>query len=320
MAGKVIGSAYTNIAGKTILMCGLAVGLLAGPGWAQTNEFVDQSQLDSVTGKAADAVASVREFFNDYRVQTAVVLILIVLGLTLWLLGARAGRLLFALLLGTAGIAPGMYLAAAFELPLWPGALVGGLLGMLLGVFIFRLGIMLVGMCISTMLALGIFAVVRMEPNDLVELRNAMQECLVSVQEDSANMSYTAEAKNEKIAFSVGLDSNEPSVEKIRILLEKYRGDLLIAAVIGLAAGLLLQIFARSFMLVLTTACLGTTMVLGGVWLWLALRGQKPEELLGLKPVSSIVVFLVMLALGMLVQLTMTRKRAEVEVDEEEND
>ncbi|NIA08039.1 MAG: hypothetical protein GWP14_10490 [Actinobacteria bacterium] len=302
----------------TILMCGLAIGLLPEPGLAQANEFADTAQLGGVTDKAADAVAAVREFFNDDRVQTAIVLILIVLGLTLWLLGARAGRLLFALLLGTAGVAPGMYLAAALELPLWPGALAGGLLGMLLGVFIFRIGIMLVGMCISTMLALGIFAVIYMETDDQVNLRNAVQDCLVSVQkEDSSNLTYTAETKGERIAFSVGLDSNKPSVETIKQLLEKYRGGLLVAAVIGMATGLLLQLFASSFMLILTTACLGTTMVLSGVWLWLALRGQKPEEQLGLKPISSVVVFLVMLALGMLVQLTMTRKRPEPETEEE---
>ena len=169
------------------------------------------------------------------------------------------------------------------------------------------------------MLALGIFAVAQMETNDLVELRNAMQDCLVSGQEkDSSNMTYTAEAKDDRITFSMGLESNEASFETIKQLANKYRGGLLITAVIGMAAGLLLQIFASSFMLVLTTACLGTTMLLGGVWLGLAFRGQRPEELLGLKPVSSIVVFLVMLALGMLVQLTMTRKRKEVEAEEEE--
>ena len=315
MSDKTIGSGAAAI----ILMCGLVIGLLAEPGLAQTNEFSDTAQLGGVTEKAADAVVAVREFFNDYRVQTAIVIILIVLGLTLWLLGARAGRLLFALLLGTAGVAPGMYIAAGLELPLWPGALAGGLLGMLLGVFIFRIGIMLVGMCISTMLALGIFAVVQMETNDLVELRNAMQDCLVSAEEkDSSNLAYTAEAKDDRITFSMGLQSNEASVETIKQLANKYRGGLLITAVIGLAAGLLLQIFASSFMLVLTTACLGTTMLLGGVWLGLAFRGQRPEEMLGLKPVSSIVVFLVMLALGMLVQLTMTRKRKEVEAEEEE--
>jgi len=274
MSDKTIGS----WAAVTILLCGLVIGLLAEPGWAQREDCaVEPAQLDGVTEKAADAVAAVRKFFNDYRVQTGVVLILIVLGLTLWLLGARAGRLLFALLLGTAGIAPGMYMAAALELPLWPGALAGGLLGMLVGVFIFRIGIMLVGMCISTMLALGIFAVVNMETDDLVELRNAMQNCLVSGQEkDSSNMTYTAEAKDERITFSMGLASNEASVETIKQLISKYRGGLLITAVIGMAAGLLLQIFASSFMLVLTTACLGTTMVLGGVWLGLTFRGQRP--------------------------------------------
>ena len=303
----------------TILMCGLVVGLLAEPGWAQTNELVEPTQLEGVvTEKAADAVAAVREFFNDYRVQTAVVVILIVLGLTLWLLGARAGRLLFALLLGTAGIVPGMYVAAALELPLWPGALAGGLAGMLLGVFIFRIGIMLVGMCISTMLALGIFTVFYMEPNDQVDLRDAFQDCLVSAQEEeSPNLGYTAEAKSERITFSLGLDSNKPSVETIKHLVDKYRGGLLITVVVGLAAGLLLQIFVSSFMLVLTTACLGTGMVLGGAWLAWAFFVQKPEDTVGLKPVSSAIFFLVMLALGMLVQLTMTRKRVEAETEEE---
>ena len=86
----------------------------------------------------------------------------------------------------------------------------------------------------------------------------------------------------------------------------------------GLAVGLLLQILARSFMLILTTATLGTAMVLLGVWLGLTFRGQKPEELLGLKPVSLLVVILVILGLGMLVQITMTRKRAEVQPEEDE--
>ena len=168
------------------------------------------------------------------------------------------------------------------------------------------------------MLALGIFAVVQMETDDLVKLRSAVQDCLVSAQEDSSNLTYAAEAKSERITFSMGLESNEASFETIKQLANKYRGGLLITAVIGMAAGLLLQIFASSFMLVLTTACLGTSMVLGGVWLGLTFRGQKPEELLGLKPVSSVVVLLVMLALGMLVQLTMTRKHKQVEPDEEE--
>jgi len=42
--------------------------------------------------------------------------------------------------------------------------------------------------------------------------------------------------------------------------------------------------------------------------------------MLGLKPVSSRVVFLVMMALGMLVQLTMTRKHAKAEPEEEEEE
>lgn len=299
-----------------VLLCGLAVGLTAKPAWGQTEVANEMAQLDAVGEKAADAVAAVREFFNDYRVQTAVVLILIVLGLTLWLLGARAGRLLFALLLGTAGVIPGMYVAAEMDLPLWPGALAGGLAGMLLGVFIFRIGIMLVGMAISTILALGIFTVIYMEQDDQIELRNAVQDCLVSAQEAEPGLEYTGT----RMAFNIGMESNEASVETIKKLMDKYHQGLLITIVVGLAAGLLLQLFVSSFMLVLTTACVGTIMVLGGVWLGLAFRGQKPEETVGLKPVSSIVVFMVMLGLGMLVQLTMTRKRKETEAEEEDEE
>ena len=97
-----------------------------------------------------------------------------------------------------------------------------------------------------------------------------------------------------------------------------YQNGLLISVVGGLAAGLLLQLFARAFMLVLTTSFLGTSMVLGGVCLGLAFKGKKADELLGLNPMSSMVIFVVMLGLGMLVQLTMTRKRAEAEEEEEE--
>lgn len=295
----------------------LAFAMPAHPARAQTTEFTDQAQI--VTQTASDAVARVREFFNDPRVQAVIVLILIVLGLTLWLLGARAGRLLFALLLGTAAIAPGMYLASALQLPLWPGAVAGGLLGMLIGVFIFRIGIMLVGMCISTLLAVGVFAVVRMEPDDLVQLKNTVQDSFISTQQE-ANQTplYQAETAEGQIAFDIGLGTYQQDEDTVTQLLTKYRSGLLIAAVTGLAVGLLLQIFASSFMLVLTTATLGTTMILFGVWLGLTFRGQKPEDVLGLKPVSSAVIFLVMLALGMLVQLTMTRKRAEPELAEEE--
>ena len=300
----------------TILLCGLALGLAGEPAWGQTQEAVNPAQMDRVTEKAADAVAAVREFFNDDRVKLAVVVILVVLGLTLWLLGARASRLLFGLLLGTAGIVPGMYLAAALNLPLWPGAIAGGLAGMLLGVFLFRIGIMLVGMVISTILALGIFTVICMEPSDQITLRNAMQDCLVSAQKDGSGLSYSPT----RMAFSIGLKSNQVSIDTIKQLTDKYHAGLLITIVAGLAVGLLLQLFVSSFMLVLTTACLGTGMVLGGVWLGLAFRGQRPEDTLGLKPVSSVIVFLVMLALGMLVQLTMTRKRKEAEEEEKEEE
>ena len=118
----------------------------------------------------------------------------------------------------------------------------------------------------------------------------------------------------------VALGNYQQGAMTIRGLANKYRNGLMVSAVIGLAVGLLLQIFAGSFMLVLTTATLGTAMVLFGVWLGLAFRGQKPEEILRLKPVSSVVIFLVMLALGMLVQLAMTRKRAEVELEEEKEE
>ena len=142
-----------------LLLSGLTVGVLAVPGRGQgAEELLAGSEEFTLT--PSEAVDKVRNFFQDSRVQVGIVVVLVVLGLTLWLLGARAGRLLFALLLGTAAIIPGMYGAEALELPLWPGALVGGLLGMLLGVFIFKVGIMLVGMCITTLLAVGIFMAV----------------------------------------------------------------------------------------------------------------------------------------------------------------
>lgn len=299
----------------TMLLAALAVPMMAQPARAQNTESFDQAHMEEVTDKAAQAVASLREFFSDNRVRVVVVLVFIVLGLTLWLLGARAGRLLFALLLGTAAILPGMYLASILELPLWPGALVGGLLGMLLGVFIFRIGTMLVGMCICTLLAVSIFTVARMEPNDLVDLKNATQDWLMSRQQEAdLAAAYTAEPT----ALPAGQDNWQRLADTTREVLDKYRSGLLVAAVTGLAVGLLLQILARSFMLILTTATLGTAMVLLGVWLGLTFRGQKPEELLGLKPVSLLVVILVILGLGMLVQITMTRKRAEVQPEEDE--
>ena len=50
----------------------------------------------------------------------------------------------------------------------------------------------------------------------------------------------------------------------------------------------------------------------------LAFKGKKAGELLKLKPISAMVIFVVMLGLGMLVQLTMTRGRVEAEEEEEE--
>ena len=311
-------SAAFAVTGLFILLGGLAFPMMAQPALAQSNEteFIDPAE--QVSQKASDAVATVRELFNDRRVQNLVVLVLIVLGLTLWLLGARAGRLLFALLLGAAAVIPGMYLALAFELPPWPGALVGGLLGMLVGVFIFRIGLMLVGMCISTLLTVGVFAVTRVDSEDLVELKNVVQNSLVSMrQEEAPPAAYIFEPANGQTASATVKDDWQQLADTMGRLAQKYHSGLLISAVTGLAIGLLLQIFARSFMLVLTTACLGTTMVLSGVWLGLLFREKEPEKILGLKPVSTAVIFLVMMALGMLVQLTMTRKRAEPETQEE---
>jgi len=300
-----------------ISLATLAVGMAAQSAQAQTSELT--GQVKTVTRTVSDVEPTLRMLFNDYRVQAVVVVILVVLGLALWLLGARVGRLLFALLLGTAAIVPGMYLALASHLSPWPGALAGGVVGMLAGIFIFRIGIMLVGMCISTLLAVGIFAVIGMESTDLVNLKNTVQDCLISVgQENLAAPAYSAGLANEQMDHGVALGNYQQGAMTIRGLANKYRNGLMVSAVIGLAVGLLLQIFAGSFMLVLTTATLGTAMVLFGVWLGLAFRGQKPEEILRLKPVSSVVIFLVMLSLGILVQLTMARKRAEVEPEEEE--
>ena len=103
-------------------------------------------------------------------------------------------------------------------------------------------------------------------------------------------------------------------------VLKKNQNPLLVATVIGLAVGLLLQVLARSFMLVLTTSCLGTLMVILGVWLVLTFKGKEPQEMLGLKPLSFSVVVLVMLGLGMLVQLTMTRKRERHESEDDQDE
>ena len=47
---------------------------------------------------------------------------------------------------------------------------------------------------------------------------------------------------------------------------------------------------------------------------------EKADELLGLKPATSMVIFLVMLGLGMLAQLTMTRKQDEPEPEQKEEE
>ena len=307
-----------------LLLSGLTVSIASESARGQSpeaSETTDQFALD-----VPKAVETVKNFFQDSRVQIGIVVVLVVLGLTLWLLGARAGRLLFAVLLGTAAIIPGMYLAETLELSLWPGALAGGLLGMLLGVFIFKVGIMLMGMCISTLLAVGIFTAVGMEAEDRVELAKAAQEWLVQIEQSplvdqfkvSGDPTYPVAQPVPTTAgadFQAQADGGGDIMSK---LTGQYRNGLLISAVAGLAAGLLLQLFARSFMLVLTTSFLGTSMVLGGVCLGLAFKGKQANELLGLKPISSMVIFAVMFALGMLVQLTMTRKRGEAEAEEED--
>ena len=305
-----------------VLLSGLTAGIWVEPARGQSTELSKETEELALT--AFEAVDRVKNFFQDGRVQAAIVLVLVVLGLTLWLLGARAGRLLFALLLGTAMIIPGMYVAQGLELPsLWPGALAGGLLGMLVGVFIFKVGIMLVGMCISTLLAVGIFVALGMEASDRSELVKAAQEWLAQVEESPVvPRLYAAEATGIEAVNTTARRFVQEQAEGLSDILGKlsgkYRNGLLISAVAGLAGGLLLQLFARSFMLVLTTSFLGTSMVLGGVCLGLAFRGKQASELLGLKPTSSMVIFVVMLGLGMLVQLTMTRKRAEAEEEEEE--
>jgi len=313
-----------------LLLSGLTVGILAGSGRGQDTEELSEKfeSVEKLALTVPEAVETVKNFFQDDRVQIAIVLVLVVLGLTLWLLGARAGRLLFALLLGTAGVIPGMYMAEALELgSLWPGAVVGGLLGMLVGVFIFKVGIMLVGMCISTLLAVGIFMLVGMASEDRAELGGAAEEWLVQVRSsDEEQFPYVtaevegAEVEGAEVYTAAGLDISDQAEELGSVLWRlggKYRNGLLIAVVGGLAGGLLLQLFARPFMLVLTTSSLGTSMVLGGVCLGLAFKGKKANELLGLKPAGSMVIFAVMLGLGVLVQLTMTRKRAEEEEEEE---
>ncbi|MBA7524598.1 hypothetical protein ES705_16739 [subsurface metagenome] len=312
-----------------VLLSGLTAGIPVEPARGQgAEELLEGTEKLALT--VPEAVETVKNFFQNPRVQVGIVVVLVVLGLTLWLLGARAGRLLFALLLGTAAIIPGMYLAQTLELPLWPGALVGGLLGMLVGVFIFKVGIMLVGMCISTLLAVGIFTAVGMEAQERAELAKAAQEWLVQVEQSpvvpwlyaAGETAYPVEETGvESVATTAGVVFQGQAEGPSSILGKlgaKYRNGLLISAVVGLAGGLLLQLFARSFMLVLTTSFLGTSMVLGGVCLGLAFRGKQANEFLGLKPTSSMVIFVVMLGLGMLVQLTMTRKRAEAEEEEEE--
>ncbi|MCK4851025.1 MAG: hypothetical protein KAT11_06730 [Phycisphaerae bacterium] len=314
-----------------LLLSTLLLAVQAEPAQAQQDQNAElMEQMDTVTQKASQAVGELKNFFEDSRVQVAIVVVLVVLGLTLWLLGARAGRLLFALLLGTAAIIPGMYLFEVLELPLWPGALVGGLVGMLVGVFIFKVGIMLVGMCISTLLAVGIFTAVGMEAEDRAELAKAAQEWLVQVEQSSVVPRLYAAGETTYPVEETPIEGVSPTAgvvfqgqaEDLSSILGKlggkYRNGLLVSAVAGLAGGLLLQLFARSFMLVLTTSFLGTSMVLGGVCLGLAFRGKQANELLGLKPISSMVIFVVMLGLGMLVQLTMTRKRGEAEEEEEE--
>lgn len=314
-----------------VLLGGLAAVLPAESAQGQNPELSEETAQFALN--VPEAVETVKNFFQNPRVQVGIVVVVVVLGITLWLLGARAGRLLFALLLGTAAIIPGMCLAEALKLPLWPGALVAGLLGMLLGVFIFKVGIMLMGMCISTLLAVGIFTALGMEAQDRTQLVRAAHELLVKVEQSPTVSRFypsretiypvdqtTLEAVPTKIAGADFQDQAEPSNDIAGKLAGQYRNGLMISAVAGLAAGLLLQLFARSFMLVLTTSFVGTGMVLGGVCLGLAFKGKQANELLGLKPLSSMVIFAVMFALGMLVQLTMTRKRGEAEAEEEEDE
>jgi len=164
---------------------------------------------------------------------------------------------------------------------------------------------------------------VGMESEDRGELAGAAQEWLVQVKSsDEDQVLYaTAEMEGGEVYTTSGLDISEKAEELGSVLGRlggKYRNGLLISVVAGLAGGLLLQLFARPFMLVLTTSFLGTSMVLGGVCLGLAFKGKKMNELLGLRPTGSMVIFAVMLGLGVLVQLTMTRRQAEEEEEEEE--
>ena len=307
----------TRVGGLLIAALFLAVCAADLP--AQPSELTNP--VEAVGQKVTKAANTIREVFENPRVQISTVLVLVILGLTLWLLGARAGRMLFALLLGCAAIIPGMYLAQILKLPLWPGAVAGGLLGMLLGVFVFRIGIMLVGMIISTMLAVGVFAVVGMEPADRGELIDIMHQFLIAQQQNGLSPSITVSGSDASASISFGAnDQTRTLFDRLLELAKKHNSGLLIATVIGLAAGLLLQVFAGSFMLVLTTSCLGTIMVLFGVWLGLIFKGKEPQELLGLKPLSFTVVFLVMIGLGLLVQLTMTRKREHLEPQEQEEE
>jgi len=302
-----------------LLSCVPIVGLLTAMATAKppttTRAFEGQTQV--VTETATKSVQTIRGSFQDYRVQIATVVVLVVLGLTLWLLGARAGRILFGLLLGTASVIPGMYLAQVLKLPLWPGAIVGGLLGMLLGVFIFKIGIMLVGLCMTTILLVGVFAVLCLQPAEWADLKTAVRDYLAESPTPNASAPSSPNITTTRVTVT------QSDASRLGQLLSdlgaKYRNGLLLAAVVGGAIGLLLQLFARPFMLVLTTSCVGTAMILGGVYLGLTFEGHPPDELLGLKPLSTAVVFVIMLGLGILVQMTMTKERiVHTDLDQEQ--
>jgi len=240
-------------------------------------------------------------------------LIATVLGLFLWLGGAKYSAIVIGLLGGACGALGGFMVSQWFSLSL-P-------LATILGAVILALAAVLLQQMVIILLATVIFAAIcgftylsysvdDQSWNDSISAARAQALDQVQPYLDTEKTAGTAREKISEI------------FDDIKAVAGDHSGSMVIWALIGAGIGLICAYFLKRIMMALCCSIVGTTAIISGMILLLFAKETEVFTALQSRPQVLPTVFIAMVAFGWLVQLFLSSapKTAKADDDENEND